>query len=308
MTGEGKRIARTRLLKRLGLIGAGTTTVILIVLLIISLLPRGKAAFSIRIDNPSSKDDYTMSISKDGKPTNYVKADPLERAVPSTAQKVEEYLHAVDTSATGLYGQQNFVRTYDVIEGGESVTKTDDLALIYTVYLTNTSETDTVNVRYIVNVDGYRAPDNRTTASELLTYVRILMQTEVVGDSSSLKNIYYGNRRTNAADAPYPTEKGTFEEDGREPISTTDDTEFRLRRVITSSFSSAGNDGYCVSFNNYDSSHKDIVNHPEYSVISIHPGEVMRCTFACYFENDDVDCVGDAPQNSYMLLSLHFGN
>ena len=308
MTGEGKRIARTRLLKRLGLIGVATTTAILVVFLIISLLPRGMAAFSIRIDHPSEHKDFTMSVTKDGKPTNYVKADPLQRAVPTTASKVESYLLDMKNSEEGLFGQQNYTREYKVIEGGEEVTKTEDLGLVYTMYLSNSNPSESITIRYVVNVDGYRAPDNKTEASDLLTYARILMQTEVIDNPSTLQNVYYGNRRTNPSDAPYPTEKGTFEEDGREPISTTDDNEFKLRRVITSSFQSEGNDGYCISFNNYSETNKAIINHPDASFITIHPSETVRCTFVCYFENEDIDCTGAAPKNSYMLLSLHFGN
>ena len=95
MTNEAKKIARLRLLKRIGIIGLVTSGAIGLVFLILSLLPQGNAAFTIRIDDPTSTENSNFQIfansedasgSKNNK--TYLSADPM----PNTSSQHLSFL------------------------------------------------------------------------------------------------------------------------------------------------------------------------------------------------------------------------
>ena len=285
MTNEAKRIAKNRLLKRIGLIGLITSGAIVLVFFILSLLPQGSAAFTIRIDNPGStansnfKMFANVSDAEEGKSSiSYMRGEPANSVATTDVQHVMSYLSSIDE----FKGQQTY---YDE-------DKTHELAMVYTVYLQNTSEEESLTINYAVNLDAYKQPDNTSAAP--IEFFRILIQTELNGDVS---NRFYGQSRTSYLEVPTDCEDQT-----REPISWGKDRDENNELYIKSVYQSNGNDGYCNNFQDHDLA-KDIVS---YQVV-IPAGKTMRFTYCAYFAGDDLDSGGYPPENAYMLLSLHFG-
>ena len=138
MTGSGKNIARVRLLKKIGIIGLSLSAVAVAVIAIISFLPKSSSAFSVRIDNNTQKNasHFTMSASKDGSSARYLAGKAIKNMFPTAASRLEDHLKTIGNSETGFAGQQNWE---EVVEEGQSE---KGLALIYTVYLTNSSDTE----------------------------------------------------------------------------------------------------------------------------------------------------------------------
>ena len=285
-----KRAKHLRRLKKAGHIGLIATSSIIAITLVISLLPRGRDTFSIRIDNLDTPNHYTMSATRDGKGTTYLRADPAPKTKTWTAEKLENYLLE---QGDKLEGSQNFVDD-----------DTYTLALVYTVYLTNQSSEEEQVALYNVKLDSYRAPSNE--AELPIDYFRILVQSEVVGDPSSLVNTYYGQIRTSYKELNY--HYVTAEDNdaqSREAISTVSKkTDANMNNYLESEFISKGNDGYCVNFDNFELNGGYLVNSAKLNIPS---GKTMRYTFAAYFEGEDLDHKGQPPRDSYLLLSLHFG-
>ena len=289
MTGSGKSIARVRLLKKIGIIGLSVSAVAVAVIAIVSFLPKSSSAFSVRIDNDKKASaHFTMSSTQDGSPTRYLSGNAVKSMAPTSASRLEQQLKTIGASEGGFQGQQNWV--------GKTEDNEDDrgLALIYTVYLANSSETEDQKIYYNVDLDGY----NKAEAFE---YFRVVAQTQIVGEDE-IQTAYYGNARTMDFRAKFNTVLSEEEQD-REPISLwgVQDVD---NPIVESNFSSNGNDGYCISFNSYLKS-KHIVENAE---LVIPKGKTMRFTYASYFEGEDFDSDKAAPNESLsLLLSLHFG-
>ena len=289
MTGSGKNIARVRLLKKIGIIGLSLSAVAVAVIAVISFLPKSSSAFSVRIDdNKKTQAHFTMSSRPDGESTRYLSGNAVKSMAPTAAPRLEEQLKVIGASEGGFQGQQNWV--------GKTEDNEDDkgLALIYTVYLTNSSDTEEQKIYYNVDLDGY----NKAAAFE---YFRVVAQTQIVGNDD-IQTVYYGNARTMDFRAKFNTVLSEEQQD-REPISLwgVQDVD---NPVVESNFSSNGNDGYCISFNSYLKS-KHIVENAE---LVIPAGKTMRFTYASYFEGEDFDSDTAAPSESLsLLLSLHFG-
>ena len=287
MTNEAKKIARLRLLKKIGIAGLVTSGAIGLVFFILSLLPQGNAAFSIRIDNPGTIENSNFSIftsedqAQEGNKKDsvtYLAGEPLKRAGQTDAKWVESQLSQLESFNGGLHLKNN---------------EDKELAMVYTVYLTNTTDED-VEIQYAVKLDAYKEAVEEMAAP--IEYFRVLIQTEEVGTPNSISNSYFGQRRT-----------GRFpnyiydSEDGREPIYTVS-YEKDVQTHVKSDFSSNGNDGYCINFSDYKIT-KDIV----LSSVKIPVGKVLRYTFVAYFDGTDVDSYVRAQNDDYLLLSLHFG-
>lgn len=287
MTSEAKKIAKLRLLKKVGLIGLITTGAIGLVFLVLSLLPQGNAAFSIRIDNPeltensefkifSSQESAESGSNKDS--VTYLEGKPLSHAGQTDAKVVEEHLKSV----TEFNGNNNLTN-----DSGY------DLAMVYTIYLTNTTQEE-IHVKYAVRLDAFS--ESSETMASPIEYFRVLVQTQESGNAESLSNVYYGQKRSNK----YPNYKYDSE-DGREPIFThtygQDDGVH-----VESSYQSQGNDGYCLNFDDYRVT-KDIV----VSEVVVPVGKVIRYTFVAFFDGEDIDSYVRTLNNDYLLLSLHFG-
>ena len=295
-----RRPARVRLWKRIATITASVSTLALIVFVVISFLPHGNDAFSIRIDNPTQRsedgeDEFHFHMTKTSEEGakdegTYIRGESLSTMVPTTAKEVEKYLEE-KKQASELNGQTNYISKQDG-------TPDRGYALIYTIYLVNDSATKAQALKFSVHLDSYVEAEDHDYP--LLDYFRILTQREVVG-SEMVDNVYYGRKHTNK-NAPYPNDLEDEAEQDREPISTYKrewDTQ-----IISSTFGSNGNNGYCLNFYDDQTGATPLVNAQE---IVIPAGKTLRFTYAAFFEGNDMDCIGQIPSNSYLLLSLHFG-
>ena len=298
MTSEAKKIARLRLIKKIGVIGLITSGAIGLVFLILSLLPQGNAAFTIRVDNPTSSENSNFQIfateeqaqNGNGKDAvTYLTGDPLSHAGQTTADVVEEHLDVLRQS-----GQFEGSAKFENKSGYE-------LAMIYTLYLTNTTKED-VSIKYAVQLDAFKEVTEEMASP--IEYFRVLVQTEQVDNPASLSNIYYGQKPSGR----FPQYK--YDAD-KEPILTKTQavpvTEQETQRTvyethIVPDYTSPGNDGYCQPFNDYRVS-KDIVT----DEVLIPVGKVLRYTFVAFFDGSDVDSYVRTAGDNYLLLSLHFG-
>ena len=296
MTNEAKKIARLRLLKRIGVIGLITSGAIGLVFLILSLLPQGNAAFTIRIDNPASVENTTFKIfqssedaeadtsgqtNKNG--TTYLAGDPMPHTALTESKAVENYLRTV----TEFKGNNNFRSDTD-----------KDLAMVYTIYLTNQTKEE-ISVQYAVRLDAFKETTDNTSGP--IEYFRVLVQTEEVGNPSSLQNKYYGQKRSGRFEGTYVFDN----EDGRETISapkTYLGDDLKTHVTLDETWSSPGNDGYCINFADYHITN-DIVN----SEVVVPVGKAIRYTFVAYFDGGDIDSYARAQNDDYLLISLHFG-
>lgn len=286
-----KRVARARRWKRVAIIGAAVTTVTLGVFTVISFLPKGNDAFSIRISDPDAATHFHMTLNSAEREQSvtYVRAKSLDYMELTNAQRVED--HIAECAAKDQLSEENYLVELD--EKGE-VKKS--FALVYTVYLVNDSLSDSQVVKYAVDVDGYKLPSN--TAYSPVQYLRVLCQTEIVDSTEdTLENNYFGYHHTR-----YPelvNDKG----DTREAIS-------RVKRdyendLLISKFASEGNDGYCEDFEDFENDvNAHLINNVKFEIPA---GQMMRFTFVAYYEGYDPDAEGQVPQDSYILLSLHFG-
>ena len=288
MTNEAKKIARLRLLKKIGVAGLLASGAIGLVFFILSLLPQGNAAFSIRIDNPGTVENSNFSIftsedqAQEGNKKDsvtYLAGEPLKRAGQTDAKWVESQLSQIESFNGGLHLKND---------------NDKELAMVYTVYLTNTTDEE-VEIQYAVKLDAYKEAVEEMAAP--IEYFRVLIQTEEVGTANSISNTYYGQRRTGRfPDYVYDSA------DGREPIYTVSYAGDDVKTHVATDFSSSGNDGYCINFSDYKIT-KDIV----VSSIKIPVGKVLRYTFVAYFDGTDVDSYVRAQNDDYLLISLHFG-
>ena len=293
MTSDAKKLARTRLLKRIGIIGLISSAGIGLVFLILSLLPQGNAAFTIRIDDPTSTENANFQIFStsqdavhDSNAKTYLSADPMPNTSLTTAGEVEQYL-AEKIQETELSGNNNFRND-----------KGKDLAMVYTLYLTNTTEED-VYVKYALTLDAFKQSNEDAAAP--IEYFRVLVQTEAMGAKDSLTNTYYGQKRSGRFDYKYVFDNTKDQETISAPVTYLGE-DLKTHVTVDSNWNSPGNDGYCINFNDYHLT-SEIIN----SEVKVPVGRVLRYTFVAYFDGDDLDSTQRAQSDNYMLLSLHFG-
>ena len=307
MTGTGKNIAKVRLLKKLGLIGLSAASLTIAIVAAFAFLPKTGGVFSIRVDDPTkTASHFVMSTGAHGGGegdvpiSTYIRGTPANNMKTTSAAQVEKKLAKLDEE--GLAGPQN------LMEDGGSHTE----AIVLVAYLKNTSN-ENVTIKYNVDLDGYSSSNG---TADIYDYVRVLMRSSIEGSDELPSNVYYANHRTNYRSLQYRTElEGTAQDENldinenpfyREMISTYKlDTTDITDEYIVSTFSSNGNDGYCISFSDYRINNtSSIISGRE---LQIPANQTMRVTFATYFEGYDPDCSGNQPMNSQLLLSLHFG-
>ena len=297
MTGSGKSIARMRLLKKIGIIGLSVTSIAVAVVAAIAFFPKSSSAFSVHVDNTGADQKknahFTMTQNgEDGeKPKTYLSGKAVPNMFTTTASRLEGYLSSLEKFG----GAQNWVE--NVVSASDSTTlEAHGLALVYTVFLNNTSNDEDQGLKYNVDLDGYKHIDSP------IEYLRVAIQTQVEGSDEAPKTVYYGNPRTKDKKEQFGTAiENDPETNQREPIG-----DWALEgledAVLTSMFQSYGNDGYCVNFNDYRIN-KHIVEGVD---IVIPAGKQMRFTYCCYLEGNDLDC-DYAPEDTNFLMSLHFG-
>lgn len=283
--------ARTRKLKKIGIITASVAAGVVAVISLIAFLPRSNEGFTVVIDNPEKISNFVMKEDNNGVSTTHLSGTPLATSYQTHAEKVETYINGFDTDT--LHGSQNYIE--ETVDGkGQPYSK--QLALVYTCYLENNSTSQTQSYGYYVNLDA-----SKMTRGEVspLSYLRLMVQTSIIEGDKSLehekKTTYYA----------YHAEKNTgtlaSADDDRECISdftlTANDDGVTVRDPIFKS----NTDGYCVNFN---VGQERIVSEDN---LEIPAGKTLRFTFVAYLEGNDPESFTDGDVTAQLLMSLHFG-
>lgn len=287
--------ARSRKMRKIGIITASVSAGIVAIISLIAFLPRSNDGFTVHIDNPEKPSHFVMKDSLDGASTTHLSGTPLTNTWQTEAKKVEEKLSTYD--AETLKGSQNLEEKVEALDG-----ETKTTALVYTLYLENISTSEAQPFGYYVNLDGSNV---KKGANSPLSYLRIMVQTSIIeGNDKSLnhdlKTTYYAMHNEKG--------EGTIvnDNDDRECISefkfTANESGKKVREpVFTSpSHSDENNNGYCVNFNESDK----IITVDK---MEIPANKTMRFTFVAYLEGHDPESFTDVAVEANILMSLHFG-
>lgn len=288
---QGKKIVNRRNLKKAGIIAASVSATAIVVIMLLAIFKGGSnGGFTIRIDNPSVDNHVTMSTSSDGSNNStLLSGEPVDKMYPSTAQDVESYLSSFTVNDIG--GPKNMKDKNEArqAEGYFS-------AVVYTVFLTNYSDTEDQKLDYEVHLHNYVAPENG--AINTLDYMRVMIQT-----STSATDIA-GGRETRYFAMHNGSTLPDYDERDRECISS---YSVQLNEQTNKSYRKPeyvglSKDGYCENF--LMDENNDVIISEQ---LLIKPKETMRFTFASYLEGKDPDCKSYAPDSAVLLMSLHFG-
>ncbi len=287
---QGKNIVNSRKLKKAGIIVASVSASIIVVIMMLAIFKNGSnGGFTIKIDNPSKDNHVTMSTDAGGKNNTVLLAgEPVNKMYPTTAQSVEEYLSTFTLDNIG--GPNNMK--------DPNPSRPDYYnAVVYTVFLSNYSETEDQKLTYEVHLNGYVAPENG--AQNTLDYMRVLVQTSTSNSLTNDQSTTYFARRNNS-------NLGTVvaEDDYREAVSAYSKVINDANKTVRQSdYQGLSSDGYCVNFQ--ENENNDVIISQD---LIIKPKETMRFTFVSYLEGKDPDCKSYAPDSTVLLMSLHFGN
>lgn len=288
---DGKKIVRNKHIKKIGIIAASVATVAIVVVIAFAFIRRGSNSdFTIRFDNTAVLNNTKMFSSLDGEPSVLLVGDPIKQVKPVKAEEVENYLD--ELMVNGIEGSQNMP---DKEEGYED-------AIVYTVYLKNTSDTEVQKLYYELKLEHLTQPSNDAVSP--LEYMRTIIQTSTVNnevvDDTNMKTTYYGAIHSKDS---YATVAGV--DDMRECISGFKKVPFSDDNPITvrePTYIGKSEDGYCVNYM-AEEDNDDLI----LEGLEIAPKETLRFTFVTYFEGRDPDCSGEPPMNCSILMSLHFG-
>ena len=232
-------------------------------------------------DNPP---EDIVNLFKDGidkliEPSFIMEVDEKVRGKEVKCYKNLDKEEISKESFTGFNGNSNLTSA-SVVEttlskatlGGMYKGNVDFLA--YTVYLENSSEIP-VNLHCFAQIMDSDNLDN------LLSITRILVQIDTL-DSSDVTNLYYGSEV--------------------KPISS-----FYIEKIdgetrYISTFSSSGNDGYCLPFVN-----KELNKNLNYTEFVVPANKMIRLTMAIYFEGYDLNASSYSIISGYLNPSFHIG-
>ena len=290
---QGKKLVNSRTLKKAGIITASVSASIIVVVMLLAIFKNGSnGGFTIKIDNPSKDNHVTMSTTPNGNNSTILSGDPVKKMYPSTAEKIENYLNTFAVSDIG--GPKNMLD-----DNPNRAAENYYSAVVYTVFLTNYSETEDQKLAYEVHCNYTAAPLNGAVST--LDYMRVMIQT-----STSTTDIA-GGRKTTYFAMHNASNYGTSvsDSDDRECVSaySINYDEVSSKTVRKSEYIGQSEDGFCVNF--LQEENNDVIISQE---LIIKPLETMRFTFVSYLEGKDPDCKSYAPDSSVLLMSLHFGS
>ncbi len=286
---DGKKIVSARRMKRAGLIIALIAVAGITVAILFAIFQRGggSSGFTVKIDNPSKDVHFQMQETVNGNASNILSGEPISKIYPASARNIEAYVSSFSDEELG--GSKNMIDTNEsrAEQGFYN-------ALVYTVYLSNTSMDKEQEFAYEVKLDKYNRPSN--DAYGTFDYLRVAIQTSIL-ESNEMNTSYFAL----ASSTGYGTLEGL--EDNRECVSeyenTVNDDNLTVRKPT---YIGLSKDGYCESFIS-DKENEAIVRQE----LKIPANKTMRFTFISYLEGADYDCRGIPPENSMVLMSLHFG-
>ena len=290
---QGKKIVNSRMLKKAGIITASLSASIIVVIMMLAIFKNGSnGGFTIKIDNPSKDNHVTMSTSPDGTNSTLLSGQPVKKMYPSTAEKIENYLNSFTLSS--ICGPQNMLD-----DNPNRAAESYYSAVVYTVFLTNYSDTEDQKLAYEVHCNYTAAPLNGAVST--IDYMRVMVQT------STSANDIAGGRKTTYFAMHNASNYGTpvSDNDDRECVSAYSQSydEESNKTVRKTEYIGQSEDGYCVNY--LQEENNDVIISQE---LIIKPKETMRFTFVSYLEGKDPDCKSYAPDSSVLLMSLHFGS
>lgn len=284
---DGKKILRAKRVKRIGIIVASVSAGAIAVILLGTLLRGGTNTdgYVIKLDNAEKANHFTMSSDEGGKASTILNGEPVNGIYPTSANTIESYIDSLSSETTG--GSRNMV--HPSREGYYA-------AVVYTLYLNNTSVDEEQKLAYEVHLDNYVGPTNGARGP--LDYARIAIFTSIVGDSASENVTYFG-----AASNREGLGNELGNDNTREAITGREQGDDGSGHTIRkSSYSGKSSDKYCINFKTGEQS--DLLVQEE---LTIPQGKSMKFTFVHYWEGTDFDCGSYEPDTSTILMSLHFG-
>lgn len=286
---DGKRLARLKLLKKVGIFGLSASAIAIIVIAIFSFFPTGGGNFSIRFDDPGKAPNITMSEDAESKESGvYFLGQPLNKVLPTSCEDVYKYVSELKVKEVG--GSQNLKNKAN--DGSEI-----DEALVHSVFLKVDGEADET-LKVTLNLDGYSLPKNNTVGP--LEYLRVLTYVSEISEDkqseSNVKTTVYG--ATNIQNSP--TVLGN--DDFREAVSTYKKSMAEDGRTARTSSYALNGQEYCEPFVSSNVGEQLVKQE-----LNLQKGKTYRYTFVSYFEGYDPDGYGKAPLETYLLMSLHFG-
>ena len=216
------------------------------------------------VDRPNvDSSSFFITETEDGEASTRFIVQNMPSFTVSTAEVVEERLPQASQGGASFLFREGY-------NGAE--------AFIYTVFLHNTSPDD-FEIQYRVTQD--QPEDQNQSEQSPLDFARILLQ--IPG-----RNAYYGRpSRTMNELGDYRSPISSYSGDGGD--------------VVSSTFASEGNDGYCINFEESLGSNVIIQ-----SSIVLPKESVTRFSFVFYLEGEDAECTRNYPAISFPHLSLHF--
>lgn len=281
-------LARNRALKKAAIWTLASSATLFGLVCLVGGIVGNNRGFTTRIDRGSSLKDIVLkstknhaagSVDEDG--VYFLAAEGLTNARPTTAEKVFGF-------CKDLYKLEDLSGTNVLYDDAGS-----QLALAYTFYLGNASETEDQNFTFYISLGAYSAPTN-VKANNPYAYLRVLVYANVEGQGTHAHTIYAA-----------PSDRGIGTVDGgendlRECLSeytdvTVDGTTLRRPTYFDEDV------GYCT---NFSPNTAEIIRQDS----KIEKKSILRYTIVTYFEGNDYECRGDFPEGAGLSLSAHFGD
>ena len=285
-------------LRKLGIILTTTSVAAMLVIVIFSLVSaRSGSGFIIDLDTIDTASHFTMALAprKDdgsvpaGK--DVLVGEPLGNAWTTTNKSVREYYDAKFNDIG--YSDENFSGSWNLIDEKHN----SPLAMLFTFYLNNISETEEQTYRVACRLNSELADDS--VGNRPYDYVRLALFEGDYGSSDDSVR-YFGARNTKG----YGSEEGA--DDTRECLANWQlrlDKDANYYRVpVYNDYLGEKKISYCEAFNpgNDRLGLFDVEG-------TIKPGSSRRITFLAYLEGEDPDCDGSAPKKQKLGFSLHIG-
>lgn len=274
------KYARRRKQRNVALIVAGVGAVGVLMLGIISFLGRVSGVFTIKMDPRVAPSTMKLFDKVDGTASELLTANGLANAHVTTAERVLDYVDTLKTN-NDLHGSNNMTQTTTVNGEASSI----DTALVFTFYAENVSDTEDAIFDYSLVIDDYTSPTN--SAVQPYSYLRVAIYENLYDENNNGTHdctIYALDSVNKNAAGDYRECLSTYKtvDSVREPRYTYD-----------------GGDGYCESF-------EDAYTIANKSAITLAPTKKLRYTVVAWFEGNDPDCYGSAPEGSSITLSMSF--
>lgn len=272
------KYARRRKQRNIALIVGGVGAVGVLMLGVIAFLGRVSGVFTIKMDPRIAPSTMKLFDKVDGDSKELLTASGLANAHVTTAETVFTEVDKLKTD-NDLNGSHNL--SQGTTSDGESI----DTALVFTFYAENVSDTEDAVFDYSLVIDDYTSPTN--SAVQPYSYLRVAIYENLYdpeGNGSHDCTIY-------ALESINENAAGDY----RECLSTYRTVDSKKKPT----YKYGSGDGYCEPFaDNYTVANK--------TAITLPAQKILRYTIVAWFEGNDPDCYGSAPEGSSITLSMSF--